>query len=181
MIVIIDLWKKIYCSYTKDYSELKRWVDLISEDPNGSLEIARKLTRAYGNPPDVITLGFSPQVLVGALSLKKEIIVITSPEVEKGEGPGALSKALLDLFRDRVQLKIAPFAPSPSISPDDVINELVKVFREVSNRGAKLLDVSGGTQLVPIAAIKAGFKSLSYAYPDGEMLSFYEFRIEEGR
>ncbi|MEM0191722.1 MAG: hypothetical protein QXJ48_01060 [Candidatus Korarchaeum sp.] len=172
-----ELWKEVFCSYTKDLSRIREWADSVFKSPDESLEIARKLTRAYGRFPDAITLGFSPQVLVGALALRDNIIAVTSPEVWRGEGQGALSKALLDAFSDRVRVELAPFAPSSATPPDEVIRGLREVFGKLKEEGVKLLDISGGTQLVPIAAILAGFRSFSYAYPDGNFLSFYEFEI----
>ena len=70
-----------------------------------------------GRRPDAITLGFSPQVLVAALSLLKpgeRLVVITSPEVVKGVGPGRLFKRAIDMFSSRLNVKVAPSPHRPS-------------------------------------------------------------------
>mgnify|MGYP000200340577 CR=1 FL=1 len=142
--------------------------------------MARGLTEAVGERPNAITLGFSPQVLVGALALLPpggKLLVITSPEVAAGVGPGALSKRALDFFSDRAELFVAPFAPSPDRKPADVLAELVEALEEAREAGAEVLDISGGTQLVPLAALRAGFKKLTYAYPTGRKLVFYCFEV----
>jgi len=167
-----ELWRAVFCSYTKDCSAIEAWLKRVEEDPDRALKIARSLVEARV-VPDAITLGFSPQVLVGALALKGHLIVVTSPEVERGIGPASLSRRALNIYEDRVDLVIAPFAPSVQLGPREVLRELAEALSGLRARGAKVLDVSGGTQLVPIAAIMAGFEELSYAYPDGEKLIFH--------
>ena len=176
-----DLWLAVFCSYTKDYSAIEEWLDeLETLGPEEALRRARQLVRVSGRRPDAITLGFSPQVLVAALSLLKpgeRLVVITSPEVVKGVGPGRLSKRAIDMFSSRLNVKVAPFAPSLKHSPSEVLRALKTVMAEIVEAGARVLDVSGGTQLVPIAALEVGFEALTYAYPSGEALVFYEFKI----
>ena len=176
-----DLWLAVFCSYTKDYSAIEEWLDeLETLGPEEALRRAKQLVRVSGRRPDAITLGFSPQVLVAALSLLKpgeRLVVITSPEVVKGVGPGRLSKRAIDMFSSRLNVKVAPFAPSPEHSPSEVLRALRTVMAEIVEAGARVLDVSGGTQLIPIAALEIGFEALTYAYPSGEALVFYEFKI----
>jgi len=176
-----DIWLKVFCSYTKDRSDVKAWLDEVEAlGQERAIEVARKLTEARGRPPDAITLGFSPQVLVGALALLppgRRLYVITSPEVAAGKGPGALSKRALDLFADQVELLVAPFAPSQEKMPSEVVEALAEALRRVRQAGAEVLDVSGGTQLVPLAAVRAGFRMLTYAYPTGQKLVFYPFEV----
>jgi len=176
-----DSWLAVFCSYTKDYSAIEEWLDeLETLGPEEALRRARQLVRVSGRRPDAITLGFSPQVLVAALSLLKpgeKLVVITSPEVVEGVGPGKLSKRAIDMFSSRLNVKVAPFAPSPKHGPSEVLRTLRTAMAEVVEAGARVLDVSGGTQLVPVAALKVGFEALTYAYPSGEALVFYEFKI----
>ncbi|MEZ0345291.1 MAG: endo-1,3-alpha-glucanase family glycosylhydrolase [Infirmifilum sp.] len=47
----MELWKEVFSSYTKDYSQIGKWVDSISKNPTGSLETARRLTKAHGRNP----------------------------------------------------------------------------------------------------------------------------------
>jgi len=168
----LKLWRFVFCSYTKDYSAIEAWLRQVEESPERALEVAKSLVEAKVMP-DAITLGFSPQVLVGALALKGHLTVVTSPEVERGIGPASLSKRILNIYEDRVDLVIAPFAPSAQLGPEEVLKELAEALSDLRAKGAKVLDVSGGTQLVPIAAIMAGFEELSYAYPDGKKLIFH--------
>jgi len=173
-----DLWAKVFCSYTKDQALTEKWLESVKS--MGALEAlrrARSLVEVKGRAPDAITLGFSPQVLVGALSLLepgRKLVVLTSPEVVSGQGPARLSKLALTVFAELVELEVAPFAPSQELSPEDVIARLTQKLSEVKRR-ARLLDISGGTQLVPIAALRAGFSRFTYAYPNGRRLVFYEF------
>ena len=176
-----DLWLAVFCSYTKDYSAIDEWIGgLEALGPEEALRRAKQFVRVSGRRPDAITLGFSPQVLVAALSLLKpeeRLVVITSPEVVRGVGPGRFSKRAIDMFSGRLSIKVAPFAPSPKHGPSEVLRALRTVMAEVVEAGARVLDVSGGTQLVPVAALEAGFEALTYAYPSGEALVFYELKI----
>jgi len=166
------LWRSAFCSYTKDHKSIEAWLELVERGPDEALKAASKFIEARVMP-DAITLGFSPQVLIGALALREHLTVVTSPEVERGLGPASLSKRALDIYADRVELVIAPFAPSPQLGPEEVLRKLADALSNLRAKGIRVLDISGGTQLVPIAAIKAGFDELSYAYPDGEKLIFY--------
>ena len=168
----MNLWRSVFCSYTKDYSAIKRWLDSLTP---ASLEVARRYVRAEA-VPDAITLGFSPQILIAALSLKPKITVVTSPQVVQGEGPAALSHRALKLFEDRVSVVVAPFAPSIDIDVLAVLSSLESAFSKL-RANHEVLDISGGTQLVPIAALKAGFKRFTYMYPTGDGVVFYGFEL----
>lgn len=168
----MDLWLSVFCSYTKDYSAVERWLETLTKD---SLKVARRYVRAE-TAPDAITLGFSPQVLVAALSLKPKITVITSPEVVDGRGPAALSHKALRLFEDLIELVIAPFAPSTKVGVPEVLSTLQSTLSRLKH-SHEVLDISGGTQLVPLAAFKAGFRRFTYMYPTGKGVVFHEFDL----
>jgi len=174
------LWIRVFCSYTRDYVAIGEWLlDVEEMGPEETIRQAKKLVETRGRPPDAITLGFSPQVLVAALALRgPPLVVVTSPEVKLGKKSMALlSHNALKIFRDYVDLVVAPLTPSGPMGPEDIIMNLADVLSGVRARGAKILDVSGGPQLVPIAALRAGFRHLTYAYPTGQKVVFYEFRL----
>ena len=54
---------------------------------------------------------------------------------------------------------------------------MAETLKRLREAGAEVLDVSGGTQLVPLAAVRAGFRMLTYAYPTGRKLVFYPFKV----
>ena len=164
----------------KDYSLLEKWVSEIElSDIDVVLSLAKKLTEAINGTPDALTLGFSPQILVGIVALNDgNVTVISSPEVIKGLIPPArFSYRILSYIKEHFDIKIkeASFAPNNSISVEDIVKNLTNIF---SSLNIQMLDISGGTQLVPIAAIKAKIKKISYSYPDGEKLKIFSFELE---
>lgn len=175
----LDLWLRVFCSYMKDYAAIEEWLGEVERlGLDEALKVAGELVEARGPTPQAITLGFSPQILIASLALNPRVIVVTSPEVLEGKEPAQLSHKALSLLKERVvEVYSAPFAPSQSTGPGQVIEELASLFGMLRSRGVEVLDISGGTQLVPIAAVKAGVKKLTYAYPTGKKLIFHELKI----
>lgn len=133
-----------------------------------------------------MTLGFSPQPLVAALAarlsrgLEPRVTVVTSPEVAESRVPAArLSGRVLSAFREAglvAEVRVAPMAPGPGTPPRAVMESLVEAFRALGGRG--VVDISGGTQLAAIAAVKSGLRRLSYTYPVGDHVEIHVFEVE---
>ncbi len=174
-----DLWKYVFTSYVKDYTILEKWVEELEKlGPEAALEKARQFVLESELVPDVITLGFSPQVLVGALAAKRgKLIVITSPEVKQGRIRSAqLSHRILTLFKDYIEkVIVVDFVPKGDVGT--FMEKLIGVFRELPKD--TILDISGGTQLVAIAAVLAGKSMLTYSYPTDQGLKFYPITIDD--
>jgi len=174
-----EVWGRVYTVYSKDYSLLEEFVVLALRDPEGFLECARKYTLALNVVPEVVVLGFSPQPLVAVLSLRGRVdYVVTSPEVVLGNVSAArFSHRILGIYKPRIGEVIeAPMAPTQSIPPLVVLEKLGKAFSKVKNR---VVDISGGTQLAAIAAVKSGIEKLTYTYPNGEKLVIYPITTVE--
>ena len=169
----------MFCNYTKEKKKIKKWVvEIEQSDAETVLEYADKYV--YGKVfPEAITLGFSPQILIASLCKRRSLTVITSSEVLNGSIRAAIpSHRVLMHFKDYVKIYEAPFAPSSMFSPSKLINRLAEILiklRTVDN--LSVLDISGGTQLVPLAALKAGYKCFTYAYPNGRRIVFHEIKI----
>mgnify|MGYP000424441259 CR=1 FL=1 len=134
---------------------------------------------SLGVVPEVVVLGFSPQPLVAVLSLSGRVdYVVTSPEVVLGNVSAArFSHRILGIYKSRIGEVIeAPMAPTQSIPPLVVLEKLGKAFSKVKNR---VVDISGGTQLAAIAAVKSGIEKLTYTYPNGEKLVIYPITTVE--
>ena len=172
-----DLWESVFLSYQRDPRLLERWVDEVLSDLEASLSRASSLVRVEERP-DSMTLGFGPQVLVALVSVSEgPIRVVTSPEVYGGTAPPArVSHRLLRAMEDEglVDVEVAPMVPAPDLPPADVVMELEEVMRRI---GARVLDISGGTQLVPIAAVRADIKTLTYTYPRGDAVWVHALKI----
>jgi len=183
-----EIWREAFCTYTKDPSAIARFVEYVEKTGvEKAVEEAAQYIKLYGTAPDGITLGFTPQVLVAASAARKmqgldpKLYVITSPEVHEGLVKAAeFSHKMLKVFQEQGlvrKLYISHMSPTSEVSADQVVKELVKALSEARASGVAVLDISGGTQLVPIAAVKAGFRKLTYTYPDGKYVVIYEFEV----
>ncbi len=182
------IWKKAFCEYTKDPRVLQEFVEYIeARGVEKAVEEASRLIVVDRLVPDAITLGFSPQVLIAAAAsrlvkgFEPRIYVVTSPEVVEGKiPPSKQSHRVLTLFQEAGLVKkllVSPMAPSPSTKPPLIIEKLTGLLRSLHSEGVEVLDVSGGTQLVPLAAVKAGIKALTYTYPEGDHVTVYTLEV----
>ena len=183
------IWKKAFCEYTKDPRVIGELVEYVEKrGVERAVEEASRLVMVEKLTPDAVTLGFSPQVLIAATAAKlatgKEprVYVVTSPEVAEGRIPPAQhSHRLLTLFQQAgliEKLLVAPMAPSPSVKPPTLIERLTGTLKSLREEGVQVLDISGGTQLVPLAAIRAGIKALTYTYPEGTHVTIYTLETQ---
>jgi len=183
-----EIWREAFCTYTKDPSTIARFVEYVEKTGvEKVVEEAVRYINLYGAAPDGVTLGFSPQVLIAISAARKmqslspKLYVITSPEVHGGLVKAAeFSHKMLKIFQEQglvEKLYVTHMSPTSEISAEWVVRELVKTLQEAHANGVAVLDVSGGTQLVPIAAVKAGFRRLTYTYPDGKYVVIYEFEV----
>ena len=183
-----ELWKKAFLEYTRNQEVVSKWVNLaLSQTIRRTVETAVDLVEVEQYPPDAVTLGFSPQVLIAALAarLKKglppSITVVTSPEVERGEPRVAYNSHLIleaALKEGLVEnLVITNMSPKPSLPPDKVIGEATSKLAKLKENNVGIVDISGGTQLIPLALIKAGITSMTYTYPNGEKTIIYYFKV----
>ena len=169
-----QIWFKAYTVYQKDPRILDEWLKVVEEDPIKALETARKLTVAEVIP-DTLTLGFSPQILVAILAVNypSPVNVITSPEVAQGTYPAARhSYKTLKVYSEVgliSQITITPMTPTEQFTPKQVIEEVKRTIEKIR---PQILDISGGTQLVAIAAVQAKIK-LTYTYPQGKQVKIY--------
>lgn len=169
------VWFKAYTVYQKDPRVLDEWLKVVEENPVKALEMARKLTVAEV-VPDTLTLGFSPQILVAVLAVNypNPVKVITSPEVAQGAHSAAkYSYRVLRIYSEVElisQIAVTPMAPTRQFTPRQVVEEVKKAIENVSPR---ILDISGGTQLVAIAAMQSKTR-LAYTYPQGKQVRIYE-------
>ncbi|RLG46230.1 MAG: hypothetical protein DRO06_04750 [Thermoproteota archaeon] len=172
-----DLWREVFLSYQRDPRLLREWAEEVAGDLDGALRRASSLVEAEERP-DSMTLGFGPQVLVALASISEGgLRVITSPEVYEGTVPPTeTSHRLLKLMEREglVAAEVATMVPGPDLPPADVVLELEEVMSRI---GARVLDVSGGTQLVPIAAVRAGIETLTYTYPHGDLVRVHTLRM----
>lgn len=183
------LWARVFCKYNKNPVDVARWVAEVESNPQAAVEKARPAVEVEGGrPPDAVTLGFSPQILVSAVAarlnhgLDPAVAVITSPEVHRGTLQQAmLSNRTLRALREAGLVSAvleARMAPAPGVPPVKVLEELRSAFRRANAMGLSgIVDVSGGTQLVPIAALQESIRTLSYTYPEGERVAIYTFRV----
>jgi len=183
-----ELWRRAFCTYTKEPGVLQAWVEHVERvGPERAVEEAVRHIRAYGDAPDGVTLGFSPQVLVAAATVRRmqgreaALVVVTSPEVLACSVKAAeLSHRVLALFRESGLVKslyTSLMAPSRDVSVDRVLSELTGALLRARSDGVRVLDISGGTQLVPVVAMRAGLRRLTYTYPDGEYVVVYGFEV----
>jgi len=183
-----ELWRRAFCTYTKEPGVLQAWVEHVERvGPEKAVEKAVRYIRVYGDAPDGVMLGFSPQVLLAAAAVQRmqgreaALVVVTSPEVVAGSVKAAeLSHRVLVLFRESGLVKslyTSIMAPSREVSVDRVLSELTGALLGARGEGVRVLDISGGTQLVPVAAIRAGLRRLTYTYPDGEYVVVYGFEV----
>ncbi len=169
-----DLWFKVFTVYQKDPNLLDKWVEMITSDPIKALEIARRYV-VDEIRPNALTLGFSPQVLVAILSINypKPVIVVTSPEVLHGVIPAAKhSYLILNIYREKGligEIYEVPMAPTKEYPPSKVV---LDAYNILSKLDVEVIDISGGTQLIAIAATRTG-KKLSYTYPLGDRVKIY--------
>lgn len=171
----MDIWLKAYTIYQKDPKILEEFVKYLEHDRERALREARSYTKALTDPPKAVTLGFSPQPLLAVLALNpgEKIFVITSPEVANAVTPPAhYSHKVLNIYRDRVVLFTTLMAPTLEQPPNAVLSSLIEAFCSIKEK-ATPLDISGGTQLAAIAAVKAGVRQLTYSYPQLNKLVIY--------
>lgn len=182
------VWYEAFCTYNKDPSAIARFIEYVEKiGVEKAIDEATQYIKLYGEPPDGVTLGFSPQVLVAASAARRlrglhpGLHVVTSPEVYDGLTKAAeFSHRVLNIFGEQGlvrELYVAHMSPTSNISVELVVRELVEVLSKARSNGVTVLDISGGTQLVPIAAVKAGFGKLTYTYPDGKYVVIYEFNV----
>ena len=171
---IPGIWFKVFTIYQKDPRLLGEWINIIRKDPVKALETARRLVDAEV-VPDTLTLGFSPQILVAILSINYpgKVKVITSPEVVNGSIPAAKhSSEALKIFEEIgliEEIITTSMTPAPNRSPREVLDGIRNAVRRANPR---IIDISGGTQLVALAV--AGEKlGISYTYPEGRIVRIY--------
>ncbi len=171
------IWFKVFTVYQKDPRLLSEWVEVVRSDVEQALEVARGLTEAEA-VPDAVTLGFSPQILLAAAAVRypRGLSVVTSPEVAEGSVPPArFSHELLKALSETgfiSDVLVVPMAPKPTLPPPRVVAEVREVIESIS---PKALDISGGTQLVAIAAAESG-AALTYTYPLGKVVRIFLVR-----
>ena len=169
-----SIWFKVFTVYQKDPRLLEEWINIIEENLDKALEIARNLTFA-DERPDTIVLGFSPQILLAIASISRNgIKVITSPEVwSHGEsGPGRFSHRLLKILYERGYVSMVvetALAPTRDKRPSEVIQEVIEAIESIR---PSIVDISGGTQLSAIA-IARKIDRLTYTYPMGDHVYVY--------
>jgi hypothetical protein len=187
-LVCSGIWGKVFCNYTRDPRLLGEWIDYIRRvGAARAISEAAQMVNVEGFVADAITLGFGPQVLVAAAAarvkagLKPSLYVITSPEVVEGRiEPAKYSHMLLKMFESEgliEKLHIVPMAPNNKLTASNVVNQLLEVFNLLRSSGIRVLDVSGGTQLVPLAALKAGIRKFTYTYPVGDSVIIYGLEV----
>lgn len=167
-----DLRKEVFLSYQRDPRLLEAWIDEVISNLGISLKKASSLVEVEERP-DSMTLGFGPQVLLALASISEGVLrVITSPEVYGGSIPPARSShRLLRALEAEglVEVRVAPMVPAPGLPHAEIVLGLKRVIRGLR---AKTLDISGETQLVPIAAARSGVGALTYTYPRGGRCGF---------
>ena len=184
----VDMWRDVFCRYIKDPRLLSKFVEYVeSVGVEKALREASRYIVVKGFVPNGLTLGFSPQIIVAVASarlvndLDPKLHIITSPEVAEGSVDAAEhSNKMLTLFREQglvKSLRVVRMSPSLERGVDEVLNEMTNAFREALSEGLEVLDISGGTQLVPIAAMRAGIRRMSYTYPDGSHMVIHSFEV----
>ena len=175
MASIDEIWFKAYTVYQKDPKILDKWLQTIVRNPIKALEIAKELTVAE-TIPDTLTLGFSPQILVAILAVNypNPVKVITSPEVAQGTHLAArYSHQTLTIYKEIglvKRIETTPMAPTNQLAPKQVIEEIKKALKKLN---PKIIDISGGTQLVAIAIAQTEIQ-LTYTYPNGKQVKIYK-------
>ena len=172
---IPSIWFKVFTVYQKDPRLLSEWVSELKMDIHRALGIAKYLVE-YDVVPEALILGFTPQVLVAICAVNsKPITIVTSPEVTSGTPPARYSYEVLEILREHGLIEkviVTPLAPSETLTPVDIVNKLYKTLEEID---AETLDISGGTQLAAIAAMKTN-KKITYTYPLGRKIKIYKLR-----
>ncbi len=172
---IPNIWFKAYTIYQKDPKVLDKWIKIVEENPIKALITAKELTTAE-IIPDALTLGFSPQILIAILAVNypNPVKVITSPEVAQGTHPVAkYSHQTLTIYKEIGLVKhieTTPMAPTNQLAPKQVIEEIKKALKKLN---PKIIDISGGTQLVAIAIAQTKTQ-LTYTYPNGRQVKVYK-------
>lgn len=176
--LVSNIWFKVFTIYQKDPRFLSEWVSLLKKDVYRAIKTARRFVE-FDVVPEAVVLGFSPQILVAitAVNYPKPVLVLTSPEVAYCRVSQAkYSHEVLKLMEDNGLVKeviVELLAPSNKASPVEIVRKLLRVMEKIN---ATTIDISGGTQLVAIAASKTN-KKLTYTYPLGTKVKIYELKI----